>query len=86
MSGKAFAIRILLMLLGIDVGASAVKAVVLDGLKLIASKSEAPRSGGSWNIGGKPVVASCAAPSPAFAKFGEGRIIARLRHGTRLRF
>ena len=78
------------MFLGIDVGASAVKAVFLDGLKLSASKSEAPaaelpRSGGSWNIGGKPVVASCAAPSPAFAKFGEGRAIARLRHGTRLR-
>ena len=52
------------MFLRIDVGASAVEAVFLGGLKLIVSKSEAPpaespRGGGSRNIGGKPVVAGC---------------------------
>ena len=71
LSGKAFAIRILLMFLRIDVGASAVEAVFLGGLKLIVSKSEvpaaeSPRGGGSRNIGGKPVVALLRGASHVF--------------------
>lgn len=88
LSGKAFATRVLLMFLGVDVGTSAVKAVFFDGLKLshpspkrlLPSRLAAEGRNGMRNVGGKPVVASCAAPSLAFAKLGDGKTVARLRN------